>query len=58
MGRNSRAKVKARNVAPFGRYFPAMLERGVLVAASQFKAGIVSTAHTKEDIDRTVAWAE
>lgn len=50
--------MKARNVAPFGRYFPAMLERGVLVAASQFKAGIVSTAHTKEDIDRTVAWAE
>jgi glutamate-1-semialdehyde 2,1-aminomutase len=38
----------------FGRYFHAMLERGVYMAPSQFEAGFISLAHSPEDIDHTV----
>ncbi len=31
-----------------------MLDRGVYLAPSQFEAGFVSTAHTDQDIARTV----
>jgi glutamate-1-semialdehyde 2,1-aminomutase len=41
----------------FARFFHGMLEAGVYLAPSQFEAGFVSTAHTIEDIDRTVAAA-
>jgi glutamate-1-semialdehyde 2,1-aminomutase len=34
-----------------------MLERGILVAPSQFEAAFVSAAHTSADIDRTLAAA-
>lgn len=37
----------------FGRYFHAMLERGVYIAPSQFEAGFISLAHSSEDIDDT-----
>lgn len=43
--------------ARFARYFHGMLEDGVYVAPSQFEAGFISTAHTPEDISRTVAAA-
>lgn len=39
----------------YGRYFHAMLERGIYLAPSQFEAGFVSAAHTPDDIDRTLA---
>jgi glutamate-1-semialdehyde 2,1-aminomutase len=32
-----------------------MLDRGIFLAPSQFEAAFVSTTHTREDIDRTVA---
>src|SRR3954466_9581927 len=38
----------------FKRYFHGMLEQGIYLAPSQFEAGFVSTAHTGEDIERTV----
>jgi glutamate-1-semialdehyde 2,1-aminomutase len=38
----------------FGKYFHGMLKRGVSLAPSQFEAGFVSSAHTDEDIERTV----
>ena len=38
----------------FGRYFHAMLERGVYLAPSQFEAGFLSLAHAEADIDRTL----
>ena len=42
----------------YGRYFHAMLDRGVYLAPSQFEAGFISLAHTEDDIDRTLAAAE
>jgi len=41
----------------FAKYFHAMLERGIYLAPSQFEAGFMSTAHTDEDIERTVSAA-
>ncbi len=35
-------------------YFRAMLERGIYLAPSQFEALFVSTAHTDEDIEKTL----
>ena len=52
------AQVEQSDAGRYGRYFHAMLERGVYFAPSQFEAGFVSTAHTEEDIDRTIAAAE
>ena len=51
------AQVERSDTEAYGRYFHAMLERGVYLAPSQFEAGFVSLAHTEEDIDRTVAIA-
>ena len=48
------AQVEQSNTAAYGRYFHALLERGVYIAPSQFEAGFVSIAHTDADIDRTV----
>jgi glutamate-1-semialdehyde 2,1-aminomutase len=47
-------QVEQSNTEAYGRYFHAMLERGVYLAPSQFEAGFVSLAHSEEDIDRTV----
>lgn len=52
------AQVEQSNTDLYGRYFHAMLERGVYLAPSQFEAGFVSLAHTEEDIDRTAAIVE
>ena len=52
------AQVEQSDVSSYGRYFHAMLERGVYLAPSQFEAGFISLAHTEEDIDRTIAVAE
>lgn len=41
----------------FAKFFHAMLEAGVYIAPSQFEAGFISTAHTEEDIDQTIAAA-
>ncbi|MEK7686350.1 MAG: glutamate-1-semialdehyde 2,1-aminomutase [Verrucomicrobiota bacterium] len=41
----------------FARYFHGLLEEGVYVAPSQFEAGFISTAHSPEDISRTIAAA-
>src|SRR5581483_5934777 len=41
----------------FARYFQGMLGEGIYLAPSQFEAGFISTAHTEEDIGRTVAAA-
>lgn len=38
----------------YGRYFNEMLKRGVYLAPAQFEAMFVSTAHTKEDLDKTI----
>ncbi|MEX0820930.1 MAG: glutamate-1-semialdehyde 2,1-aminomutase [Rhodothermales bacterium] len=38
----------------YGRYFHAMLRRGVYLAPSQFEAFFFSTEHGKEEVDRTL----
>jgi glutamate-1-semialdehyde 2,1-aminomutase len=42
----------------FGRFFHAMLERGVYLPPSQFEAAFVSVAHTDDDIALTIAAAK
>jgi glutamate-1-semialdehyde 2,1-aminomutase len=44
--------------AAYGRYFHAMLDRGIYLPCSQFEALFVSSAHTEADIDATIAAAE
>ncbi len=51
------SQVEQSDTAAYGRYFHALLTRGVYIAPSQFEAGFVSLGHTEGDIDRTVAIA-
>ncbi|TVP56718.1 MAG: glutamate-1-semialdehyde-2,1-aminomutase [Nodularia sp. (in: Bacteria)] len=48
---------KKSDMAKFGRFHRAMLERGVYLAPSQFEAGFTSLAHTEADIEQTLAVA-
>jgi glutamate-1-semialdehyde 2,1-aminomutase len=48
---------KRSDTAKFGKFFRAMLERGIYLAPSQFEAAFVSAAHTEEDVAKTVAAA-
>lgn len=41
----------------FGRFFWAMMDRGVYLPCSQFEAAFLSAAHTEAQIDQTVAAA-
>jgi glutamate-1-semialdehyde 2,1-aminomutase len=38
----------------FSRFFKAMLDEGVWLPPSQFEAWFLSTAHTEQDIDKTI----
>jgi glutamate-1-semialdehyde 2,1-aminomutase len=38
----------------YGKYFHEMLNRRIYLAPAQFEALFVSTAHTKEDLDKTI----
>lgn len=38
----------------YGKFFHEMLKRGIYLAPAQFEALFVSTAHTKEDLDKTI----
>jgi glutamate-1-semialdehyde 2,1-aminomutase len=49
---------KKSDLAKFGRFHRAMLEKGIYLAPSQFEAGFTSLAHTEEDINQTLAAAE
>jgi glutamate-1-semialdehyde 2,1-aminomutase len=48
------ASAAKANRARYGRFFHAMLSRGVSLAPSQFEANFISAAHTDADIIRTV----
>jgi len=50
--------VKGADTVRFGKFFRNMLENGVYLAPSQFEAGFISTAHTDQVIDATIAAAE
>lgn len=49
---------KKSDTEKFARFHRGMLEEGVYLAPSQFEAGFTSLAHTKDDVERTVAAAE
>ncbi|HEY1034404.1 MAG TPA: glutamate-1-semialdehyde 2,1-aminomutase [Pseudoxanthomonas sp.] len=51
------AQAVACDTAAFNRFFHAMLERGVYLAPSAFEAGFMSSAHTLDVIDATIAAA-
>ena len=42
------------DTALYGKYFHEMLNRGIYLAPAQFEALFVSTAHTKDDLDKTI----
>jgi glutamate-1-semialdehyde 2,1-aminomutase len=46
---------KRSDTARFGRFFHAMLERGIYLPPSQFEAAFVSAAHSEEDLQGTAA---
>jgi glutamate-1-semialdehyde 2,1-aminomutase len=52
------ASARKSDTKRFGRFFHAMLERGVYLPPSQFEAAFVSVAHSQEDIEVTVAAAK
>src|SRR5204862_5892502 len=41
----------------FARYFWGLIDRGIYLPCSRFEANFVSTAHTPENIDTTIAAA-
>jgi len=45
------------NTEHYARFFRGMLERGVYLPPSQFEAWFLSTSHTVQDVDRTIAAA-
>ena len=48
------ASAKRSDAARFGRFFGAMLNRGIYFPPSQFEAMFLSTAHSEEQIDQTI----
>lgn len=51
------AQAQQADTGAFGRFFHAMLRRGILLPPSQFEAWFISTAHTDPDIEQTVTAA-
>ena len=51
------AQATACDVARFKAFFHAMLAEGFYFAPSAFEAGFMSSAHTEEDLDATIAAA-
>jgi glutamate-1-semialdehyde 2,1-aminomutase len=49
------ASAKRSDPEKFARFFNECLDRGVYFAPSQFETGFLSTAHSADDIERTVA---
>jgi glutamate-1-semialdehyde 2,1-aminomutase len=49
---------KRSDTSRFGRYFHAMLERGIYIAPSQLEAGFISLAHSHEDLEHTIEAAK
>ncbi len=49
---------KKCNLEQFAKFYRIMLEKGVYLAPSQFEACFVSSAHSYDDIDQTIAAAQ
>lgn len=52
------ASASKSDTEAFGRFFRSMLDSGVYLPPSQFEAAFLSTAHTEEDIQQTIAAAK
>jgi glutamate-1-semialdehyde 2,1-aminomutase len=52
------ATAKTSDTAKYASFFRAMLDQGIYLAPSQFEAAFVSTAHTDDDIARTIEASE
>ena len=52
------ADARRADTAAFGRFFLAMLERGIYLPPSQFEAAFISLAHGEAEIDATIAAAD
>ena len=51
---HSFADAARSDTAAFGKFFRLLLDAGVNIAPSQFEAGFMSIAHTRDDLDRTI----
>jgi glutamate-1-semialdehyde 2,1-aminomutase len=49
---------KKSDAVKFGRFFWAMLDRGIYLPCSQFEAAFLSAAHTEEHVRQTIAAAK
>ena len=49
---------KTANLSYFAKYYQSMAEQGVFLPPSQFEGLFLSTAHTDEDIEKTIQSAE
>jgi len=45
------------DIDKFKHFFHGMLQEGIYLAPSAFEAGFVSSAHTDEDLEKTIAAA-
>lgn len=52
------AAVMACHKEQFNRFFHGLLARGVYLAPSPFEAGFISLAHTRDDLDHTLAMVD
>ncbi len=51
-------QVKSCDMKKFGEFHSEMLSRGIYLSPSGYEVGFLSTAHTGEDLDRTVSAVE
>ena len=49
---------KKSNLDYFAKYYQEMANQGIYLPPSQFEGLFLSTAHTMEDIEKTIAAAE
>ncbi len=54
----SHEQSKEANIEHFKKFFSGMLDRGIYLAPSAFEAAFVSTAHTDDEIETTLAAAK
>ena len=51
-------RAKKADAAKFGRFFWAMMERGIYLPCSQFEAAFLMSVHTEEQVRQTIAAAQ
>ena len=52
------SEAKTSDTVLYGKFFHAMLDRGIYLAPSQFEAGFLSTAHRPTDVEHTLEVAD